>query len=650
MSDDHDGSHAADDGARVGEAATAPPGYQINGVLGTGGFSTVYRARQHQFDRDVALKILNIELGDPRAAKRFANECLAMGRLDSHPYIADVYAAGTTPLGQPYIAMRLYGRGSLADLVAASGPMSLADVRDFGIKVAKALTAAHERGIIHRDVKPQNILLSDYGEPALSDFGVSILEQQAQTHAPTQAFTYNHVAPEILESEQYGPASDQYALASTLYTLATGNAPFRSTTVARQILAILNNPPPDMADPRLAPIAPILARGLAKRPTDRYPDMAAFAAALQAVGAGDIGQASERPGAAGGPQSVGVAAGTGPNADQSETVAPDHPAPSGSPLPPASGESTVLRGRATPDAATVAAAGAAGPGFGGTVQDAGAAASGASATREVAGSQDPGGDDPTNLRGPSVHGRAEAGPGYSRTAAQAVSSTTARRRGGKRPLVIIGGVVAALVVALAVGLIVRAASSGQKAEAAPAGQKAGTESAGQKAGTESASCKAGVSCAIGDIGPGGGVVFFAAATRQRWGQYLEAAPSGWRGGLEDPEIKWCDKTDESLPGTFGTAIGTGLDNTNLMVVGCSSGAGLRASEYLGGGKDDWFLPSKDELNAMLRQQANVGGLVPDLYWSSSEGAPVLAWSQVFDDSGQLDDKDFAFRVRPVRAF
>ncbi len=255
-------------------------GYSVGEVIGIGGFSTVYRARQDQFDREVALKLLNIRIDDPRSVKRFENECRALGRLDAHPHIADIYAAGIGLHDQPYIAMRWYRNGSVADLLGGKGSLPIDQVVAIGLQMSDALAAAHETGIIHRDVKPQNILVSDRGGFALSDFGVSVLEYESAATV-TQAFTYDHAAPEILELEEFGPASDQYALASTLYTLAVGAVPFPASAPAQQIRAIATTDP-DFSDPRLVAIAPALMRAMAKNPAERFATMHEFAEALAA--------------------------------------------------------------------------------------------------------------------------------------------------------------------------------------------------------------------------------------------------------------------------------------------------------------------------------------------------------------------------------
>jgi len=297
-------------------------------------------------------------------------------------------------------------------------------------------------------------------------------------------------------------------------------------------------------------------------------------------------------------------------------------------------------------------------------------------------------------------------------------------------------------------------------------------------------CVAGGSCAIGDTGPGGGIVFYDAGSVQPWGRYLEAAPAGWSGGPSDPLIGWCSNTDTLIPGAMGTAIGTGAANTANMLAACSSGAANLARSYISpildtaqpviaqpdtvqpvtatdsiaraprgvrvvagqglvtvswqppsdnggskvtkyvvtatpgarscstsgsscrvtglsggktytfdvvarngvgagepatskpvrvptaqagpvapppkpkptfrliiGGKSDWFLPSKDELNALHEQRATVGGFGKGYYWSSSQYHAYLAWLQNFPNGSQYSNgKNATFGVRPVRAF
>lgn len=153
---------------------------------------------------------------------------------------------------------------------------------------------------------------------------------------------------------------------------------------------------------------------------------------------------------------------------------------------------------------------------------------------------------------------------------------------------------------------------------------------------------------IGDTGPGGGIVFYDAGSPQEWGQYLEAAPAGWNGTPRDSRVRWCDR-DVSI--VTMPSIRDGAANTQAMLEGCPSGAANIVHDYAGGGKADWFLPSRDELNALRAQQGSVGGLAPYAYWSSSEDGAGYAWYQVLADGRQnFTSKAKTLSVRPVRAF
>ena len=164
-------------------------------------------------------------------------------------------------------------------------------------------------------------------------------------------------------------------------------------------------------------------------------------------------------------------------------------------------------------------------------------------------------------------------------------------------------------------------------------------------------------CGVGDTGPGGGVVFYDAGSVQPWGRYLEAAPAGWSGTSEDPDTYWCDEDIDIAKANSGI-IGVGRNNTLQIRAVCSSGAANLANAYAGGGKTDWFLPSKDELNELYKQREIVGGFVLrpgtdryPYYYSSSQHSSDSAWYQHFDGFAQYDaPKAFKLLVRPVRAF
>lgn len=267
------------------------PGYSGLEVVGRGGFATVYRARQERFDRTVALKVLAVDLVEEKARRRFRRECLLAGRLSEHPNVVTVYDAGTTKAGRPYIAMEYCEAGSLADRLRRHGPLPLDEVLRTGVKLAAALAAAHEAGIVHRDVKPQNVLLSRFGEPALADFGVAAFANQPEASMVTDALTPVHAAPEVLEGEPATVASDLYSLGSTLYTLLAGGAPYARQAgegIVPLLLRILEGEAPripraDVPDKVMA----FLRQAMAKDPERRFGgDATAFGQRLQQLQAG----------------------------------------------------------------------------------------------------------------------------------------------------------------------------------------------------------------------------------------------------------------------------------------------------------------------------------------------------------------------------
>ncbi|WP_345386970.1 serine/threonine-protein kinase [Nonomuraea salmonea] len=163
--------------------------------MGQGGFAVVYRAHQERLDRVVALKVLSVDRVDQRTMRRFQRELQLTGRLTGHPNVVTVFDTGMTGSGKPYIAMDFFEHGSLRDRVRNEGPLPVPDVLRAGVKLAGALAAVHEAGVLHGDIKPQNILISRYGEPAIADFGVARVVDAAEISATSQAFTPLHAAP-----------------------------------------------------------------------------------------------------------------------------------------------------------------------------------------------------------------------------------------------------------------------------------------------------------------------------------------------------------------------------------------------------------------------------------------------------------------------
>lgn len=165
-------------------------------------------------------------------------------------------------------------------------------------------------------------------------------------------------------------------------------------------------------------------------------------------------------------------------------------------------------------------------------------------------------------------------------------------------------------------------------------------------------CAKGGSCVVGDIGPGRGRVFYSARTQQPWGRYLEAAPRTWFSSEGDPNLTWCSDVVSSIPGAQATGLGAGRANTAAMLAVCTTDAAVAVGGYRGGGRADWYLPSRDELRQLFLRKAKVGPFIFHGYWSSSESAPDQAWIQDFyaDYTPATTEKGYANYVRPIRAF
>jgi serine/threonine-protein kinase PknK len=214
-------------------------------LIGRGGSASVYRAHQTQLERDVALKVLRPTNIDDRTRQLFDAERRLLGQLPKHQNIVTVFDSGFTNEGDPFLAMELCASGSVAMLLKRSGPLPLDLVIRVGHRMMSALDFAHRRGMIHRDVKPENILVSDLGEPVLSDFGIASVMDSDGT-ATDRAFSPHHVAPEILRGAAPAVTADLYSLGSTLFTLLTGRTPHQKVLGERlpisQILSRVSDP------------------------------------------------------------------------------------------------------------------------------------------------------------------------------------------------------------------------------------------------------------------------------------------------------------------------------------------------------------------------------------------------------------------------
>jgi serine/threonine protein kinase len=262
------------------------PGFTDVQEIGVGSLAVVFRAREIGTHRHVALKLLNVRDASPRSIESFERESIALGALSSHPNIVTLYRTFRIPDGRPVLVLELCS-GSVADRLHGGAGLPVTDVVSIGIKIAGALETAHRGGILHRDVKPQNILVTEFGEPALADFGVAMLQSSTQTTAGLFDFTTLHAAPELLEGTGTSAATDVYELASSLYQLIAGHSAFRAyegESPASVILRILRDPvrPLSAIDVPVT-LSDLLIRAMSKEKDERPPTAAEFAAELAEV-------------------------------------------------------------------------------------------------------------------------------------------------------------------------------------------------------------------------------------------------------------------------------------------------------------------------------------------------------------------------------
>lgn len=252
-------------------------------MLGGGGMGVVYEAIQISLDRRVALKVLRPELAhDPAFAERLRTEGRLQASLE-HPNVLDVYEVGESPPGSLFLSMRLVEGATLADLLR-DGELGAARALDLLEQVGGALDAAHAAGLVHRDVKPQNILVDASDRAFLADFGLSRAASDATAASRATVGTVAYVAPEVIEGEEPGPASDRYAFAATLFHCLTGEVPFPRGSDAATLYSHTSEPPPRAGDRRAelpAALDPLLAAGLAKDPARRPESAAALVASVR---------------------------------------------------------------------------------------------------------------------------------------------------------------------------------------------------------------------------------------------------------------------------------------------------------------------------------------------------------------------------------
>lgn len=265
--------------------------YEIGALLGQGGFGAVYHARHRGLGREAVVKVLHAAShGDPQAVSRFLLEARIAARLD-HPNVVRVLDVGTgddPAAPAPWIAYAFVAGPSVAHALA-SGPFEPARAASTAAQVARALAAAHALGIVHRDVKPDNVLQVEPGRVALCDFGIALWVDGARVRTATGVIlgTPAYLAPEVIEGGTASPASDQYALGVMLHEMLAGKPPYGQANLIELLQAHISAPVPDVAAGRPEVprgLASAVARALAKEPEERFGSMEAFAQALEADG------------------------------------------------------------------------------------------------------------------------------------------------------------------------------------------------------------------------------------------------------------------------------------------------------------------------------------------------------------------------------
>jgi len=274
------------------------PGHTVIGVLGSGGFATVYRTWQVAVSRETAVKVDSRALHSERDQRRFFREVTAAGRLSGHPHVIDVYDAGTLRDGRPYMVMELCPGGSLNDELRRNGPLSPAAACQIGVNLADALAAAHELGILHRDLKPANILVNRYGVVGIADFGLaSIIAAGGEQSVSRDALTPAYAPPESFWAEEPSAAADVYSMAATLYALTAGHPPhFPASGESPGMWALLERRGQQVEDiPGVPePMMDILRACLAADPSRRLPSAASLRDELAALLGGERGRVPSR--------------------------------------------------------------------------------------------------------------------------------------------------------------------------------------------------------------------------------------------------------------------------------------------------------------------------------------------------------------------
>nr|WSX53682.1 serine/threonine protein kinase [Streptomyces sp. NBC_00974] len=333
-------NRGADTGRPSGLIGTEIAGYRIERLIGRGGMAVVYSAKDLRLDRTVALKLIAPErVRDDVFRRRFTHESRVAARID-HPHIVPIFEAGETD-GVLYIAMRYVAGLDLRALLDQEGPLPVEKAVRIAAQVASALDAAHEHDLVHRDVKPGNILVapgvdSDHPEHVyLTDFGLTkrSLSLTGFTTAGEFVGTLDYMAPEQISGRPVDGRCDVYSLACVVYETLAGGPPFVRDDAPALLWAHQYEKPPLLAErrPGTAPaVDEVLAKALAKVPEDRYDSCREFVAALRAATASGVGRRTDRL-LGGGPRPAGASGKRVPPPDPPDWARPVFAGPPGRP-------------------------------------------------------------------------------------------------------------------------------------------------------------------------------------------------------------------------------------------------------------------------------------------------------------------------------
>src|SRR5689334_16650100 len=247
--------------------------------------ASVYRAHDRLLERDVALKVLHQQFtADDDYVERFRREARSVAQL-THPNIVTVIDRGEQD-GRQFIVFEYVDGENLKELVEREGPLPVHEVIELGLQVARGLSFAHENGLVHRDVKPQNVLLDGDGRAKVTDFGIArSLDVDGMTITGTIMGSSNYIAPEQARGQPVDDQTDVYSLGCVLFELLTGDVPFDGDNFVSVAMRHVNDPVPSVADRR--PDVPprldwAIQRAMAKNHEERFGSMAEFAAELEA--------------------------------------------------------------------------------------------------------------------------------------------------------------------------------------------------------------------------------------------------------------------------------------------------------------------------------------------------------------------------------